>query len=43
MRDTTNTRDGIFSSGNATPAQVILEHAKRPDGILHAWKVLSIG
>jgi protocatechuate 3,4-dioxygenase beta subunit len=42
-RDTTNTRDGIFSSGNATPEQVILEHVKRPDGILHAWKVLSIG
>jgi protocatechuate 3,4-dioxygenase beta subunit len=42
-RDTTNERDGIFRSGNATPEQVIMETVKRPDGILHAWKVLSIG
>jgi protocatechuate 3,4-dioxygenase beta subunit len=42
-RDTTNTSDGLFSSGGAKPEQVTLEHAKRPDGILHAWKVLSIG
>jgi hypothetical protein len=42
-RDTTNERDGIFRSGNATPEQVLMETAKRPDGILHAWKVLSIG
>lgn len=42
-RDTTNARDGIFGSGGATPEQVIMETVKRPDGILHAWKVLSIG
>lgn len=43
MRDTVNSRDMIFSSGGATPEQVVMEHAKRPDGVLHAWKVLSIG
>lgn len=42
-RDTTNTQDFIFSSGGATPEQVIMEHAKRPDGVLHVWKVLAIG
>jgi protocatechuate 3,4-dioxygenase beta subunit len=42
-RDTTNTRDMLFSSGNATPDEVLMEHVKRPDGVLHAWKVLSIG
>jgi protocatechuate 3,4-dioxygenase beta subunit len=43
MRDTTNQRDGIFASGGASPAQVVMEHAKRPDGVLHLWKVLAIG
>ena len=43
MRDTTNQRDRIFASGGATPAQVVMEHAKRPDGVLHLWKVLAIG
>jgi protocatechuate 3,4-dioxygenase beta subunit len=43
MRDTTNQRDGIFASGGASPADVVMEHAKRPDGVLHLWKVLSIG
>jgi len=42
-RDTTNSRDGIFRSGGATPEQVVLSTAKRADGVLHAWKVLSIG
>ena len=43
MRDTTNQRDGIFASGGATPEQVVMEYAKRPDGVLHLWKVLAIG
>jgi hypothetical protein len=43
MPDTTNQRDRIFSSGGATAAQVVMEHVKRPDGVLHLWKVLSIG
>jgi protocatechuate 3,4-dioxygenase beta subunit len=43
MRDTTNATDMLFSSGGASPDQVLLETAKRPDGVLHAWKVLSIG
>lgn len=43
MRDTTNQRDRIFTSGGATPEQVVMEHAKRPDGVLHLWKVLAIG
>jgi protocatechuate 3,4-dioxygenase beta subunit len=43
MRDTTNQRDGIFRSGGATAEQVVMEHAKRPDGVLHLWKVLAVG
>jgi protocatechuate 3,4-dioxygenase beta subunit len=42
-RDTTNASDSTFKSGRATPEQVLFSHAKRPDGVLHAWKVLSIG
>jgi len=42
-RDTTNATDTLFSSGGASPAQVLFSTAKRPDGVLHAWKVLSIG
>ena len=42
-RDTTNTSDSIFRSGGATPEQILFQTAKRPDGVLHAWKVLSIG
>jgi protocatechuate 3,4-dioxygenase beta subunit len=41
-RDTTNNSDFIFSSGGATPAQVVFSTAKRPDGVLHAWKTLAI-
>jgi hypothetical protein len=33
----------IFLSGGATAEQVIFDTAKRPDGALHAWKILSIG
>jgi len=42
-RDTTNATDGLFLSGGATADQVLFSTAKRPDGALHAWKVLSIG
>ena len=42
-RDTTNASDFLFLSGNAKADQVLLSTAKRPDGVLHAWKVLSIG
>jgi protocatechuate 3,4-dioxygenase beta subunit len=42
-RDTNNAKDGIFKSGGATADQVIMSTAKRPDGVLHAWKVLAIG
>jgi protocatechuate 3,4-dioxygenase beta subunit len=41
-RDTTNATDSLFRSGGATAAQVSFSTAKRPDGVLHAWKVLSI-
>jgi protocatechuate 3,4-dioxygenase beta subunit len=41
-RDTTNQNDSLFRSGGATPAQVVFSTAKRHDGVLHAWKVLSI-
>lgn len=41
-RDTTNQSDMLFSSGGAKPEQVLFETAKRSDGVLHAWKVLSI-
>ena len=40
---TTNSTDFLFRSGGATPEQVVFSTAKRPDGVLHAWKVLSIG
>jgi protocatechuate 3,4-dioxygenase beta subunit len=43
MRSTTNSNDSTFRSGGATPEQIIMATAKRPDGVLHAWKVLSIG
>jgi protocatechuate 3,4-dioxygenase beta subunit len=43
MRSTTNTQDFTFSSGGATPEQVVFSTEKRADGALHAWKVLSIG
>jgi protocatechuate 3,4-dioxygenase beta subunit len=43
MRTTTNDNDFIFTSGGATPDEVIMSTAKRADGALHAWKVLSIG
>jgi protocatechuate 3,4-dioxygenase beta subunit len=42
-RDTTNTSDMLFRSGNATAEQVLFSTIKRPDGVLHAWKVISIG
>jgi protocatechuate 3,4-dioxygenase beta subunit len=43
QRDTKNSADGVFRSGGATPEQIVMLTAKRPDGVLHAWKVLSIG
>ena len=39
-RDTTNQTDGILRGGNVQ--QFLFSTAKRPDGALHAWKVLSI-
>lgn len=42
-RDTTNASDFIFRSGGATVERVVFETAKRPDGSLHAWKVLALG
>jgi protocatechuate 3,4-dioxygenase beta subunit len=41
-RDTSNARDTQFRTGGATPEQVIFSTAKRADGALHAWKVLSL-
>ncbi len=41
-RDTTNARDSTFRSGGAQPAQIVMDTAKRSDGVLHAWKVLAI-
>lgn len=41
-RDTTNSSDGIFRSGGAKPEQIIFASAKRPDGVLHVWKVLAV-
>jgi hypothetical protein len=41
-RDTTNQSDMLFGSGGASPEQVLFETAQRPDGVLHAWKVLSV-
>jgi protocatechuate 3,4-dioxygenase beta subunit len=41
-RDTNNANDTQFKSGGATPEGVIFKSAKRPDGVLHAWKVLTI-
>lgn len=38
---TTNSTDFIFMAGG-TPEEVLFSTAKRPDGVLHAWKVLSI-
>jgi protocatechuate 3,4-dioxygenase beta subunit len=43
MRPVTNSSDYIYASGGATAEQVNFSTAKRPDGALHAWKVLSIG
>lgn len=42
-RDTTNATDMTFRSGGATADQVVMSTVKRADGVLHAWKVLSIG
>jgi protocatechuate 3,4-dioxygenase beta subunit len=41
-RDTTNEWDFIYLLGGM-PAEVTFSTAKREDGALHAWKVLSIG
>jgi protocatechuate 3,4-dioxygenase beta subunit len=41
-RDTTNQSDFIFRSGGATIERVVFQTAKRPDGSLHAWKVLTL-
>ena len=43
MRPTTNTADFIFRSGGASAEEVTMVTAKRPDGSLHAWKVIAIG
>jgi protocatechuate 3,4-dioxygenase beta subunit len=43
MRSTLNAADATFRSGGGAPEQVVMQSAKRPDGVLHAWKVLSIG
>jgi protocatechuate 3,4-dioxygenase beta subunit len=42
MRSTTNDADRTFRSGGASPDEVLMSTAKRPDGALHAWKVLAI-
>jgi protocatechuate 3,4-dioxygenase beta subunit len=42
MRSTTNDADFTFRSGGASPEEVLMSTAKRPDGVLHAWKVLAI-
>ena len=42
VRDTTNSNDFIFASGGGSPADVIFETVKRPDGVLHAWKLLTV-
>jgi protocatechuate 3,4-dioxygenase beta subunit len=41
-RDTNNKSDMLFTSGGAKADQVLFTTAKRPDGVLHAWKVLQI-
>jgi protocatechuate 3,4-dioxygenase beta subunit len=41
-RPVRNGTDMEFRTGGATPEQVTFETAKRADGALHAWKVLSI-
>jgi protocatechuate 3,4-dioxygenase beta subunit len=43
MRSTTNDADFTFRSGGAAPDDVVMSAVKRPDGVLHAWKVLSLG
>jgi protocatechuate 3,4-dioxygenase beta subunit len=42
MRSTINSADLTFRSGGASPEEVLMSTAKRPDGVLHAWKVLAI-
>jgi protocatechuate 3,4-dioxygenase beta subunit len=42
-RSVRNASDMEFRTGGATPEQVTFVTAKRSDGALHAWKVLSIG
>lgn len=39
-RDTTNATDGILRASE--PAKVMFSVAQRPDGALHAWKVIAI-
>jgi protocatechuate 3,4-dioxygenase beta subunit len=41
-RDTVNSADGFFMSGNATAEQVVLGTTKLNTGVLHAWKMLSV-
>lgn len=41
-RDTVNDSDFIYLFGGS-PAEITFSTAKRADGALHAWKVLSIG
>lgn len=41
-RDTTNATDNTYKSGGATPDEVDFESVKRPDGALHAWKLIAI-
>jgi protocatechuate 3,4-dioxygenase beta subunit len=42
QRDTTNEWDFIYQFGGS-PAEITFSTAKRSDGAMHAWKVLSIG
>jgi protocatechuate 3,4-dioxygenase beta subunit len=42
MRSTINSADATFRSGGASPEEVLMSTVKRPDGALHAWKVLAI-
>jgi protocatechuate 3,4-dioxygenase beta subunit len=41
-RDTTNATDLIFFLSDGSPAQFTFSTAKRQDGAMHAWKVLSV-
>lgn len=42
QRDTTNASDFIYWSSGSGPEDITFSTAQRPDGALHAWKVLAI-